>query len=548
MAYTSNQASETLDRYLKIKELGLTKTIIDNTKNRGFLLVIPNGEKVVIFTYPLVHKQDNTKNYFDTRDSGPHERTRTWDYALTNHYKYFCLGVNEQVEKYKDYVFSLECDEQTIESLSGTVGGDRSSLAAGNQIIIPNNYVPQKKFERIQNNLGTFISVIHISVLYDYLEKYDNRPYMYDYKSTEIGNKGNAENSEPESIGIDGEKKNTPHIIKFYTGLVSTQARNRIIFGAPGTGKSYQINLELRLLLKDGGRYERVTFHPDYSYANFVGTYKPVPYLQGDGQRGITYEYVPGPFSRVLVEALKNSTDNCETKPHVLVVEEINRANMAAVFGDVFQLLDRNDLNVSEYPIHVSDDMKKYLAKELGGNESDYNEIRLPDNLFIWATMNSADQGVFPMDTAFKRRWDFTYLSVDANEEKIKDAVVTMGIGNYMQKISWNELRKAINSELLKFGVNEDKLMGTFFVSKKVIDTINNDGGEQFRRVFKNKVLMYLFDDAAKRKASQLFSGCANNKIYSEILREFDRKGIEIFMDDIRNKFRNIPKGTFGAD
>lgn len=95
--------------------------------------------------------------------------------------------------------------------------------------------------------------------------------------------------------------------------------------------------------------------------------------------------------------------------PHSSVIEEINRANVAAVFGDVFQLLDRGDDEVSEYPIQASEDIKKYLAEELGGNPDDYAEIRIPDNMFIWATMNSADQGVFPMDTAFKRRWDFTY-------------------------------------------------------------------------------------------------------------------------------------------
>lgn len=334
----------------------------------------------------------------------------------------------------------------------------------------------------------------------------------------------------------------------FATKLISSFMRNRIIFGAPGTGKSYQINKEVCLLLKNGGSYERVTFHPDYSYANFVGTYKPVPYVRKDGQQGITYKYIPGPFSRVLVAALKNAMSSDETKPYVLVVEEINRANMAAVFGDVFQLLDRDSSNVSEYAIHSSEDIKKYLAEELGGSEDDYCEIKLPDNMFIWATMNSADQGVFPMDTAFKRRWDFTYLGVNANEEKIKGAVINIGTANYARRVSWNDLRKAINAELLKFGVNEDKLMGTFFLSQNVLDTIPNDGGEQFKRVFKNKVLMYLFDDAAKRKVPQLFNGCSNSKLYSEIVKEFDTKGVSIFMEDIRNKFKDMPDATDGAD
>lgn len=527
--YTTRDAINALDRYLGVSTKGLSKQIIEDTKNRGFVLTLPSGEHVVIFTYPLVHKKDNSKNYFDTRDSGPHERTKTWNYALAKKYKYFCLGVNDKVEKYNEYIFSLECNERTIEKLSGTVNGDRSSSSSGNQIIIPNNYLPNKKFERIQNNLGTFISVIHVSALMDYLEKYDNRPYLLD----------------DAIVSVD---QNENHALRFNTDADFPFPRNHIIFGAPGTGKSYQLNEEVNKLIEDGGCYERVTFHPDYSYANFVGTYKPVPYVRDDGEKGITYEYVPGPFSRVLVAALRNAMSGEEVHPYVLVVEEINRASMAAVFGDVFQLLDRDSANVSEYAIHASEDMKKYLAQELGGNADDYGEIKIPDNMFIWATMNSADQGVFPMDTAFKRRWDFTYLGVNANEELIKDAVVTMGTGNYARRVSWNGLRKAINNELLNFGVNEDKLMGTFFISKNVIDAISNDDGKHFKEVFKNKVLMYLFDDAAKRKSSQLFGGCNNNKLYSEIIKEFDTKGVGIFMDAIRNKFKDIPADTSGVD
>lgn len=333
----------------------------------------------------------------------------------------------------------------------------------------------------------------------------------------------------------------------YNTGINSAFPRNRIIFGAPGTGKSFKVNNEVKNLLLNGGEYERVTFHPDYSYANFVGTYKPVPYVNDDGKKGITYEYVPGPFSRVLVKAYKNAMSEDVPKPYVLVVEEINRANMAAVFGDVFQLLDRDGFNVSEYPICASEDMKEYLAKELGENKNNYNEIKLPDNMFIWATMNSADQGVFPMDTAFKRRWDFTYLGVNTNEAQIEDASLILGAGEYARVISWNELRKAINNKLLSFGVNEDKLMGTFFLTKNVLESIKQDGGKRLKEVFKNKVIMYLFDDAAKRKVSQLFSGCQKSNLYSEIVKEFEFKGVGIFDESIRNQFIEKPK-AIGED
>ena len=326
--------------------------------------------------------------------------------------------------------------------------------------------------------------------------------------------------------------------VSFFTGLASDQPRNRILFGAPGTGKSYTLNCEKDLLLADGGEYERVTFHPDYSYANFVGTYKPVPYKDSEGKDSITYAYVPGPFMRTYVKALRNSRSGTP-KPFLLVIEEINRANVAAVFGDVFQLLDRDDDEISEYPIQASEDIKKYLAGELGGKPDDYSEIRIPDNMFIWATMNSADQGVFPMDTAFKRRWDFTYLGIDDSEAGIVGKKVILGQGEYRRIVEWNALRKAINDELLAYKVNEDKLMGPYFISKKNLPEGEMIDAAVFTRIFKNKVIMYLFDDAAKQKRITLFGGCdekAKNQ-YSKICREFDTKGVYIFCEGISSQF-----------
>ena len=323
----------------------------------------------------------------------------------------------------------------------------------------------------------------------------------------------------------------------FETGYDSDWDRNRIIFGAPGTGKSFTINKEKDELLQECvSNYERVTFHPDYSYANFVGTYKPVPCEDFEGKDSITYEYVPGPFMRTLVKALKSGRNEM-VEPYLLIIEEINRANVAAVFGDVFQLLDRDDAGVSEYPIQVSEDIKAYLVKELGGTKADYNEIKIPDNMFIWASMNSADQGVFPMDTAFKRRWDFTYIGINDSEEGISGKKVVLGSGKYECEVEWNELRKAINSELLTYKVNEDKLMGPYFISKKVLGSDEQIDKDRFVKVFKNKVLMYLFDDAAKQKRPSLFAGCSEKNLYSAICEEFEFKGINIFAESIRSKF-----------
>ena len=164
---------------------------------------------------------------------------------------------------------------------------------------------------------------------------------------------------------------------------------------------------------------------------------------------------------RILVKALQNPD-----KPYVLIIEEINRANVAAVFGDIFQLFDRDDSGVSEYSITTTNDMRHYLISQLGVGY-DVNTIKLPKNMFIWATMNSADQGVYPMDTAFKRRWEFSYYGLDTGEDKLSTLAIEprFKLGQSDKLISWNGLRKAINDELSteSYNINEDKLMGPFF-------------------------------------------------------------------------------------
>ncbi len=332
-------------------------------------------------------------------------------------------------------------------------------------------------------------------------------------------------------------------IIKgFFKGSVKNDSsfecnipRNVIYFGAPGTGKSYNLNKDMEelLLINAENDYERVTFHPDYSYANFVGTYKPRPEKDDKGNKtgDITYKYVPGPFMRSLVKALKN-----QGKPFLLVIEEINRSNVAAVFGDVFQLLDRDDNFESEYPIETSEDMRDYLKEELG---QDFEKIRIPSNMFIWATMNSADQGVYPMDTAFKRRWEFKYFGINYNDDLIKN--IKFNINNH--EISWNKLRNAINNELLSYGINEDKLIGPFFAFNEYLDKELSE--DKFKEIFKNKIIMYLFEDAAKARRDKLFAGAKeNNKnvIYSRVCELFDDIGVKIFCDNIQKELLNSEK------
>lgn len=270
------------------------------------------------------------------------------------------------------------------------------------------------------------------------------------------------------------------------------EPRNLIFFGAPGTGKSYQLNK----LAKDSFVREnvtRVTFYPDYTYPQFVGCFKPITRYKDDvGESAselesyISYEFVPGPFLETYVKAVQNPDEN-----FLLIVEEINRANPASVFGDVFQLLDR----------------------------------ALPPNMYIWATMNSADQGVFPMDTAFKRRWDFRYMGIDEGEnadvggKALSEIEVPCG----KRTVVWNRLRHAINEFMASddLRINEDKLLGPFFIAPSALTP------ERFPRVFKDKVLLYLYEDAGKTKRTKMFKKQFNT--YRKVCEAFDEIGEGIF-------------------
>ncbi|OWV17554.1 AAA domain (dynein-related subfamily) [Fibrobacter sp. UWB16] len=312
--------------------------------------------------------------------------------------------------------------------------------------------------------------------------------------------------------------------------------KQKIIFGAPGTGKSHQLEEYCKTYFCDseisnsaeeiGKRYERATFYPNYSFAQFVGTYKPVQNTEKGKESEILYKYIPGPFLRILVKALQNPEQN-----FLLIIEEINRANVAAVFGDVFQLLDRKN-GVSEYPIAASEDIKKYL-KDNGIDHCD--ELRIPNNMYIWATMNSADQGVFPMDTAFKRRWEFEYIGINEKEDDMKNYEIPMQKKEESSRewMNWNELRHKINDRLTDLKINEDKLLGPYFISEeklKLVEGRKVENAEEFVKFFKSKVLMYLFEDAVKMRPRDLFDENTISRLrFSDICEKFDEIGQRIF-------------------
>lgn len=310
------------------------------------------------------------------------------------------------------------------------------------------------------------------------------------------------------------------------THSIPSHPRNRIIFGAPGTGKSHLLEQQRKTYFNDE-HYERVTFHPNYSYSQFVGAYKPVTKIT-DGKEDITYSFVPGPFVRVLAKAIKHPSEN-----FLLVIEEINRANVAAVFGDVFQLLDRDEDGKSEYPIDASEDLKKYLGES--GVPLEDGKIAIPANMYIWATMNSADQGVMPLDAAFKRRWEFEYIGIDENENQVAAYEIpsAKNPNGSFTFVRWNDFRKALNEKLKNLpgaSVNEDKLLGPFFISKRSLETAK-EKTEDFIKLFKSKVLMYLYEDVCKMNPRALFSGIPDGGRlhYSDVCAAFDEKGLEIF-------------------
>lgn len=581
MAYTIKQARPILLGYLGLTENNAN--YIPNTDNWGIRFT-KDGLDCAIFMMPLGENTSSPKVYFDVRDSGAEKFVAAWKYAESNNLKFFCLGVKEVNTTYKDSIISIEADIKTVLKVSGLENGRRSG--SGTQLNIPktlilNGNITRKKSEKFD----IFYAVINKTFIINYLETFDNRLFQFIAEPSNLSNEH----------GID-ENANLPY--------------NRIVFGAPGTGKSYKLNVEaieafptvrddflvlkgailkaregaddkIIKALKLGVQYsaivnsifddstrsqeeikaqfqltendfsdrqwqelvsvakalsyknsnfrsciERVTFHPNYGYAQFVGTYKPVQNSEKGKESEILYKYVPGPFMRTLVKALQHPEQD-----FLLIIEEINRANVAAVFGDVFQLLDRKN-GISEYPIAASEDIKKYL-KDNGID--DCEELRIPSNMYIWATMNSADQGVFPMDTAFKRRWEFEYIGIDENEDGIKDYDIPLQKkeDDSHEWVKWNALRHSINDKLTAMKINEDKLLGPYFISEeklKLVEGKNEENANEFVKSFKSKVLMYLFEDAVKMRPGDLFAENAIGRLrFSDICKKFDEIGQGIF-------------------
>lgn len=312
--------------------------------------------------------------------------------------------------------------------------------------------------------------------------------------------------------------------------LKPDQPLQQIFYGAPGTGKSFAIDN-----MADDDRTVRTTFHPDSDYASFVGAYKPtmedVPInsIYGESvqfaigknghpgtERKIVYKYVPQAFLKAYIEAWKD-LDN----PHYLVIEEINRGNCAQIFGDLFQLLDRNAMGCSSYAIHADDDIRQFLAsdekgfgglseeqaeairsfvlvkdngsqKQIGEQILNGEQLLLPPNLYIWATMNTSDQSLFPIDSAFKRRWNWKFVPINYEQ---KNWLLHIGDSYYR----WGDFLKKINPIIFSLTESSDKQMGYFFAKPdEKIGQNDKDNNTISEDIFLNKVLFYIWTDILK--------------------------------------------------
>ena len=290
-------------------------------------------------------------------------------------------------------------------------------------------------------------------------------------------------------------------------------SRFKIWAGIPGTGKSYNLKQELKNILTDTDIYSvRTVFHPEYSNHDFIGQIKPE--AKSDG---IDYPFIPGPFTLALEKAYKAIAEAGDEEPETvaLVIEELNRGNASAIFGEIFQLLDLDENGQSEYGIDNRD-----IAKRLGIAKDE--KIRIPNNMLIYATMNISDQNVFPLDTAFLRRWDRRYTNATDWTSPASDWIIKLPQGD----ISWENFAETINGWIVDEADNlgiehpEDKRLGPWFVEQRHCDN---------SQLFANKVLVYLWTNVFTHSVSREQTFSIECKTLEDLLNKFLIGGTEVF-------------------
>jgi hypothetical protein len=283
-----------------------------------------------------------------------------------------------------------------------------------------------------------------------------------------------------DNLGLEDDLDDGSHV----------SAKNIIFYGAPGTGKSHKITSIIESI--DSKFYERVTFHPEYDNNSFIGGYKPISTKDDNGNEIIKYMFVPQVFTNIYRKAWQDLNNQ-----YYLVIEEINRGNCAEIFGDIFQLLDRG----SNYNISPSQELWDFLVGSEGFNDVDHPGIKkglkLPPNLNLLATMNTSDQSLFPMDSAFKRRWEWEYVPIcyskfkdNGDKNDSFDYVIETPEG---KKYSWIKFIELVNMSYIKNNqsLGMDKCIGNYFIKP------DNDNSISLKS-FINKVIFYLWNDVFK--------------------------------------------------
>ena len=383
-----------------------------------------------------------------------------------------------------------------------------------------NNY---SDFKRINETIAKIkgvdsfdiYSCVHSKELQDIIDSlYNNKEFMQ-YEKTGSYQYSNALKTYMRFLCAKEIFSNEAKKVKLPSNLTLQQ----IYYGAPGTGKSKTIKD-----LTFGESVIRTTFHPDSDYASFVGTYKPITEEvtlrdcygkkvideetnEVVKEERIAYKFIPQAFLEAYVEAWKKLGSS---KKQYLIIEEINRGNCAQIFGDLFQLLDRNEYGFSDYPIVADKDMQKYLEEKFEGweitNKDKINQLYgesnmvslimkgerlvLPSNLYIWATMNTSDQSLFPIDSAFKRRWDWKYVPIREGRDKETNAPLNWYINTGDKQYNWWSFISQVNKLIGSLTNSEDKKLGYFFCKAK--------DGEIDADLFVSKVIFYLWNDVFK--------------------------------------------------
>lgn len=439
-----------------------------------------------------------------------------------------------------------------VKKLVGQNHVGRRTLKYNPRITLDNQNYNERCFELIGKTLGVsnngswFISEIYSK---NQDELHFTAHILDENDHFTFSNSQNRSEILASKIKAYAESKEINNLKRFADNLLSDKPLQQIYYGAPGTGKSFTIDN-----LTDDDNSVRTTFHPDTDYASFVGAYKPtmkdmplsafvgkeVHRAQPQGEhpgteQRIVYKYVPQAFLKAYVAAWRKLDT-----PYYLIIEEINRGNCAQIFGDLFQLLDRNNSGSSSYAINADEDIAKFLKEDVNGFASLSQELRdaiaayelvkdngekraiggkildgtlllLPHNLHIWATMNTSDQSLFPIDSAFKRRWNWKYVPIDTNPiNKNTNLPLNWKFEVAGNLYSWGKFLEKINPEIYTITESSDKQMGYFFAKADPTTGIISE------EVFLNKVLFYLWTDVFKDYdvSSEIFKNKKENRSF----------------------------------